>query len=191
MNAYYYYTPTGYNLAFAYDPVLVEVLKDVVPSSSRRWNPGAREWHIAIHAWDDLVDVFEMNGVEFTDITEKMEEIQQKTGRTVHTPQREQELERRIADVEERERALKEKERQYAIEVLTLMQQKADFAARNKSTSSTPEEYRLLYVTPDAPMAVLDAARRALVKLNHPDVGGSNDKMARINAAFDKIKSWR
>jgi hypothetical protein len=50
---------------------------------------------------------------------------------------------------------------------------------------------RKLYVTDDAPAEVVDAAYKALVKVHHPDKGGSADRMSEINVAYDKVRSKR
>jgi curved DNA-binding protein CbpA len=52
------------------------------------------------------------------------------------------------------------------------------------------DPYRVLYVTPDAPQEVVEAAHRALVRLLHPDVAGvaSTSRMARVNAAMDLLR---
>lgn len=52
------------------------------------------------------------------------------------------------------------------------------------------DPYRKLYVQPDAPQEVIEAAHRALVKLHHPDIAGpgATTRMAAINAAYDKLR---
>jgi hypothetical protein len=47
-----------------------------------------------------------------------------------------------------------------------------------------------LFVTPNAPLSVIQAAYRALAKEAHPDTGGSHDRMKAINAAFDLASKW-
>jgi hypothetical protein len=47
----------------------------------------------------------------------------------------------------------------------------------------TDDPYAILHVTSDAPPEVLDAVYRALAKIHHPDVGGSDAAMKRINIA--------
>jgi hypothetical protein len=48
---------------------------------------------------------------------------------------------------------------------------------------ATDDPYAILHVTSDALPEVLDAAYRALAKKHHPDVGGSEAAMKRINVA--------
>lgn len=49
-------------------------------------------------------------------------------------------------------------------------------------------DWEALQVQPGAPKPVVDAAYKALAILNHPDRNGSNDEMARINAAYERLK---
>ena len=53
------------------------------------------------------------------------------------------------------------------------------------------EWFEILGVDPDCSMREVTTARNQLVKRYHPDVGGSDDAMARINAAFDLAKGTR
>ena len=54
--------------------------------------------------------------------------------------------------------------------------------------SSSP--HAALYVTPDAPRFVIDAAYRALAKTLHPDTNGpdGSERMRRVNAAYERLK---
>lgn len=56
-----------------------------------------------------------------------------------------------------------------------------------QDTSITPHE--ILFVTPNAPMEVVSAAYKALAKIHHSDIGGSDEKMTEINIAYQTIKS--
>jgi hypothetical protein len=49
------------------------------------------------------------------------------------------------------------------------------------------DDYRLLCLTPDAPPELVSAARRVLALLHHPDHGGDEVTMKRINMAADAI----
>lgn len=51
--------------------------------------------------------------------------------------------------------------------------------------------HAVLYVTEDAPAAVVQAAYRALARIHHPDVGGDAEAMKTINAAYERIMSGR
>jgi hypothetical protein len=52
--------------------------------------------------------------------------------------------------------------------------------------SVTP--YTLLFVQSNAPLVVCEAAYRALVKVAHPDAGGSDQRMLALNAAIEQIR---
>lgn len=58
-----------------------------------------------------------------------------------------------------------------------------------QTTSGGSPDYAIFHLTPNAPIAVVSAVYRQLAKDNHPDSGGSHEKMAAINAAYDRIKS--
>lgn len=47
-----------------------------------------------------------------------------------------------------------------------------------------------LYVTPDAPVPVAEAAYKALARLYHPDVGGDVQLMQALNDAIQTFKSY-
>lgn len=68
----------------------------------------------------------------------------------------------------------------------------SDVRVIKESASSTaiPEHYRTLYVLPDAPDEVVQAAYRALVRMHHPDVSNDPDStatMQRINEAYELV----
>lgn len=50
---------------------------------------------------------------------------------------------------------------------------------------STP--FSVLFVAEDAPIEVVKAAYRVLAAVYHPDHGGSNDQMVKLNEAYEKI----
>ena len=60
---------------------------------------------------------------------------------------------------------------------------------RKKKEEASP--YDVLNVQEDAPDEVVKAAHRALARLNHTDLGGDENKMKKINEAFEKIKTER
>ncbi len=47
--------------------------------------------------------------------------------------------------------------------------------------------YATLYLTPGAPLEVIQAVYRTLAKLHHPDLGGSTELMAEINDAYNYL----
>jgi hypothetical protein len=50
------------------------------------------------------------------------------------------------------------------------------------------DSFAVLGLLPTATWEVCEAAYKALVKVNHPDVGGNPEIMKQINAAWDRIK---
>ena len=57
--------------------------------------------------------------------------------------------------------------------------------------SSYVDPYEVLGIRPDAGMDVAEAAYRALAKTAHPDMGGSDEAMRRLNRAFEALKIER
>lgn len=57
------------------------------------------------------------------------------------------------------------------------------------SGRAIPEHYRLLHVDPAAPLAVCGAAYRALARTAHPDAGGDEEVMKRLNAAIERVRA--
>lgn len=59
-----------------------------------------------------------------------------------------------------------------------------------------PDPWKVLYLRPDAPREVAEAAYKALVRIAHPDrPTGSTEAMAAINSAWDAIngqlRGWK
>jgi hypothetical protein len=61
-------------------------------------------------------------------------------------------------------------------------------APGQQTPAATSSPYQVLYVVPDAPLAVCEAAYRVLAKTAHPDAGGSAAEMARLTAAIEAIR---
>lgn len=86
--------------------------------------------------------------------------------------------------------------RGYAEQVAAVYRQEFPaLPAPGQASASAPElmthYYRLLYVQRDAPLAVCEAAYRALAKDAHGDVGGSDERMRTLNAAIEQIRKER
>lgn len=54
--------------------------------------------------------------------------------------------------------------------------------------SSLSESYSTLYLTPDAPVAIVEAVWRALAKQHHPDKGGDAEEFKKFSTAYHHIK---
>jgi hypothetical protein len=64
---------------------------------------------------------------------------------------------------------------------------KAQIQPQMSTGNRADDPYTCLHVTPDAPPEVIEAAYRALAKTHHPDVGGSDSAMKRLNWAREMI----
>jgi len=60
--------------------------------------------------------------------------------------------------------------------------------AQDAPGASVVQAFATLHLLPSAPPEVVQAAHRALVKTNHPDVGGSHAVMVSLNKAVDAIR---
>ena len=64
-----------------------------------------------------------------------------------------------------------------------------------RSAPAGDDAWAVLWLRPDAPLAVVDAVYRCLCKLHHPDLKAEGEKtiatvqMARINRAVEKIRA--
>jgi len=66
---------------------------------------------------------------------------------------------------------------------------KRNFERAKRKKDSDP--YQILGVTPDAPFEVIEAAYKVKAKKAHPDKGGSEKEMRKINWAYSEIKKRR
>ncbi|HXG66833.1 MAG TPA: hypothetical protein VNO70_17150 [Blastocatellia bacterium] len=55
-------------------------------------------------------------------------------------------------------------------------------------TDPMADAYKVLHLLPSAPLPVVQAARKALARLHHPDLGGDAERMKAINNAADAIE---
>lgn len=53
------------------------------------------------------------------------------------------------------------------------------------------DPYELLGIRPDAPLEVAEAAWKVKMKTVHPDAGGSEEQVKRLNAAIEQIRKER
>ncbi len=59
---------------------------------------------------------------------------------------------------------------------------------KERRVESEHEAYQVLHLLPSAPAPLIKAAYRELAKIKHPDHGGDDEEMKRINSAFDVLK---
>jgi DnaJ-domain-containing protein 1 len=60
-------------------------------------------------------------------------------------------------------------------------------AADPRPKSGLKDAYTTLHLLPSAPPEVVKAAYRALAQLHHPDRGGDEEKMKRVNLAYEAL----
>jgi hypothetical protein len=92
----------------------------------------------------------------------------------------------REKDAIERQRAAWWRENE-ALRRELLQCQKAQRQQQTSNRARADDPYAILHVNRDAPPEVIEAAHRALAKIYHPDVGGTNAAMQRLNWARDII----
>jgi hypothetical protein len=61
-------------------------------------------------------------------------------------------------------------------------------APAHRQLMSVNEAATTLYLLPTAPAYIVDCVYRAMAKRLHPDAGGSNEQMQRINAAVEVLR---
>jgi len=65
--------------------------------------------------------------------------------------------------------------------------QRQDAPRQAPPSDPLDEAYRALHLLPTAPPEVVQAAQRALVKIHHPDAGGTHEAAVAINRAVEII----
>lgn len=65
---------------------------------------------------------------------------------------------------------------------------KQESGYRRRTTTNNKNAWEQLWLHPGAPQEVIKAAYRAMARLNHPDLGGDNEIMQQINAAYERLK---
>lgn len=60
----------------------------------------------------------------------------------------------------------------------------------NVAPIEVAEAFAVLFLLPAAPMPVIKAAYRALANTYHPDHGGTDDQMKRLNKAHEQACAW-
>ena len=57
------------------------------------------------------------------------------------------------------------------------------------SVVATDDDYATLYLLPTAPVAIVEAVWKALVKIHHPDVGGDTERFKSLLDAYTRVKN--
>lgn len=56
--------------------------------------------------------------------------------------------------------------------------------------SEVVQAFAALHLTPDAPVTAVQAVYRALARQHHPDAGGDELTMKRLNAVYELARGW-
>jgi hypothetical protein len=61
--------------------------------------------------------------------------------------------------------------------------------SESPTAARSSDHYRILHLLPTAPVELIESAYRTLARLHHPDRGGDELAMQRINGAYDALKA--
>jgi DnaJ-domain-containing protein 1 len=155
---------------------IVEAVK-ALPLITRRWDPRSKHWLITDEGMRLLAAANPA-------LWEMMDRAKRERADQARQAEERRARERRRAQEEEQARWREQ-----------FRASDGPFGYRpNSYSSSIPpavaSALRTLYVTPNAPFSVIQAAYRALAKEAHPDAGGSHERMKAINIAFDAASAW-
>ncbi len=59
---------------------------------------------------------------------------------------------------------------------------------KTKAKQHQTDSYAVLFLLPTAPMAIVEAVWKGVIKAYHPDVGGNSDDFIRMKHAYETIK---
>jgi hypothetical protein len=145
----------------------VSTLKQMIPQPHRRFDFAMRYWVISLDAEEHLVNYLlrmqAVHGAEIELVDETDEECQTRESKERH----------RETQDEPTHGTGGRKGRRKGLRLATRM--------------DLESAYGVLYLTPGAPVAVIQAVYRTLAKRHHPDVGGSTAEMALINDAYNYL----
>ena len=173
----------GHWIRFQYDPVLVERIKRL-PTHTRSWNPEMGAWWVDA-AWFEVAKRL---------LTETATSDDHRRCRNGWRPDAAEEFEQWVRDEEEVGQKREDQRRREQQERAEQKRQEwedwkrrmwGDQGPRNQHRAN-PDCFAKLYLLPSAPPSVVTAVWKALARLHHPDVGGSNDRMKEINLAYEE-----
>jgi hypothetical protein len=165
-------------IRFAYDPILVAVLKVQFGWEARRWNAQTKKWYV----WRDLearlLTVLKANkyNVEWVRSTRK-KPLDTKTSSAKPTTKKPSSTEPKEAKSSWGETPTAKARRAW----------KAASAPPSTPIFQPSSDHALLEILPTARFEVAKAAYRALCVVYHPDRGGDESKMVALNAAWERL----
>jgi len=185
-----------------YDPDFVHSLKVEVPKRSRRWDADERCWRVDAYWFGNaqrlLPEYFPDIERYYTDRAIKMcEEIAQqdldeeKLRADQEREDREEERVKRPRRKNKNRRARGDSGTKRKSRKKKRQEDTDDEYDQYTSPDAVNRHYTTLGVLKDAPEEVVKAAHKTLSRKYHPDLGGSEKQMKKINEAFEAIKEHR
>ena len=160
-----------------YSQSLVDELKRALPHGTRGWDPTVRAWFVDVAHERTLVDALARVGFDVAwtaDLFPAMDPI------TAPEPK---------ADPWGRDygtsRPPRPPKRRPDPGPAKAPAQDDRFYSRRYATD---EDWATLHLLPDAPLPVAKAAYQAMMRMNHPDQGGTSDAAQRVNVAWQRIE---
>lgn len=161
-----------------FDQEFVDAIKEKIPKHARRWDPNERCWRVDCYWFGNAQELLPkyFYGIER------------------NYTKRAYAMCTQIANEDEAEVQMNREERrqqkQKARKKKNPKKKKQARKPRQKK-KKTESPYDVLNVKENAPDDVVKAAHRVLARMNHSDLGGDENKMKKINEAFEQIKSER
>jgi hypothetical protein len=156
----------------------VDAIKEKLPKHARRWDANDRCWRVDCYWFGNVQDLLPRY---YPDMERNY-------------THRAYEMCLQLAEDDEAEAEMHEKEKKKTRKKKATKKQSTKKKTRKKKEPAPRKEqspYDVLNVREDAPDEVVKAAHRVLARLNHTDLGGDENKMKKINEAFERIKAER
>jgi len=159
-----------------FDQEFVDAIKEKLPKHARRWDANERCWRVDCYWFGNAQELLAryFHGMER------------------HYTHRAYEMCMQLAEDDEAEAKMhKHEKKKKTTRKKTTTKKKRPRKKKEPAPEKEPSPYDVLNVREDAPDEVVKAAHRVLARLNHTDLGGDENKMKKINEAFEQIKAER
>lgn len=171
---------TEFKIWTPFDQDFVDAIKEKIPKRARRWDPDERCWRVDCYWFGNAQEIIPkyFYGLErhYTTRAYRMCEqiaLDDEAEAKMHRPRKKQPKKSKKQTSENTKKKEKRKPR------------------KKKKVEEEESPYDILNVNPTAPDEIVKAAHRVLARLNHSDLGGDENKMKKINEAFEQIKAER
>jgi len=177
-------------IAVNYQEQFVEALKHAIPSGYRSWesttkiwtvyNPYMREARRLVFLYYAKPREINAENLEFAEQAQKAREEQ-----TRRSNERQ--------SYEDLRKSAEDFQRRYGHAYNRQQERKYDESTGTQASGNSSQAwYAALYVTPNAPIEVINAAYKALARLHHPDApSGDTKTMQRINDAYNALRKLK